>query len=62
MSLSPASGSIWIVDAQGKHLGTIVTPERISNLGFGDADGMTVYATGPTQLFRMRVNVAGLRP
>ena len=55
-------GGIWIISPAGKHLGTIVTPERISNLAFGDADGMTVYATGPTQLFRMRVNVAGLRP
>ena len=55
-------GGIWIISPQGKHLGTIVTPERISNLAFGDADGMTVYATAPTQLFRIRVNIAGLRP
>ena len=39
-----------------------MTPERISNLAFGDADGKTIYATGPTQLFRFRVNVEGLRP
>jgi gluconolactonase len=55
-------GGIWIISPQGKHIGTIVTPERISNLAFGDADGMTVYATAPTQLYRIRVNVAGLRP
>jgi gluconolactonase len=55
-------GGIWIISPEGKHIGTIVTPERISNLAFGDADGMTVYATAPTQLYRIRVNVAGLRP
>ena len=52
-------GGIWIISPAGKHLGTILTPERISNLAFGDADGKTIYATGPTQLFRFRVNVAG---
>jgi gluconolactonase len=31
-------GGIWIVSPQGKHLGTIVTPERVANIAFGDAD------------------------
>ena len=55
-------GGIWIINPAGKHIGTVLTPERISNLAFGDADGRTIYATGPTQLFRFRVNIAGLRP
>jgi gluconolactonase len=32
-------GGIWIVSPEGKHLGTILTPERLSNLAWGDQDG-----------------------
>jgi gluconolactonase len=55
-------GGIWIVSPEGKHLGTILTPERLSNLAWGDADGMTLYTTGGTMVTRIRVKVAGLRP
>ena len=55
-------GGIWIVSPEGKHLGTILTPERLSNLAWGDEDGMTIYGTGPTQVIRVRVKVAGQRP
>jgi gluconolactonase len=54
-------GGIWIVSPQGKHLGTILTPERLSNLAWGD-DGKTLYTTGGTMVTRIRVKVAGLRP
>jgi gluconolactonase len=55
-------GGIWIVSAQGKHLGTIVTPERVANLAFGDADSKTLYMVGGRSLWRIRVNIAGIRP
>jgi gluconolactonase len=55
-------GGIWIISPEGKRLGTILTPERLSNLAFGDADGKTIYGTGPTTLQRIRVNVEGIRP
>jgi len=55
-------GGIWIISPEGKRLGTILTPERLSNLTFGDADGKTIYGTGPTTLQRIRVNVEGIRP
>lgn len=55
-------GGIWVISPEGKHLGTILTPERISNLAWGDADGMTLYTTGPTMVTRIRVGVAGMRP
>ena len=47
---------------QGKHLGTIVTPERVANLAFGDADSKTLYMVGGRSLWRIRVNTAGIRP
>nr|TFG55431.1 MAG: SMP-30/gluconolactonase/LRE family protein [Hyphomicrobiales bacterium] len=55
-------GGIWIISPQGKHLGTISLPERITNLAWGDDDAMTLYTTGPTMVMRIRVNVAGIRP
>ena len=55
-------GGIWIISPEGKHLGTILTPERLSNLAWGDADGMTLYTTGGTMVTRIRAKVAGVRP
>lgn len=55
-------GGLWIISPQGKHLGTILLPERISNLAWGDADGKTIYTTGPTSIMRIRVKAEGLRP
>jgi gluconolactonase len=55
-------GGVWIVSPQGKHLGTIVTPERVANLAFGDADSKTLYMVGGRSLWRIRVNIAGIRP
>jgi len=57
-----APGGIWIISPQGKHLGTIVTPERVANLAFGDADSKSVYMVGGRSLWRIRVTIAGIRP
>jgi gluconolactonase len=54
-------GGIWIITPQGKHIGTILTPERLSNLAWGD-DGHTLYTTGGTMVTRIRVKAEGLRP
>jgi len=55
-------GGIWVISPEGKHLGTILLPERITNLAWGDADAMTIYTTGPSMVTRVRVNIEGLRP
>ncbi|HEY3092637.1 MAG TPA: SMP-30/gluconolactonase/LRE family protein [Vicinamibacterales bacterium] len=55
-------GGTWIVSPEGKHLGTIVTPERVANLAFGDADSRTLYMVGGRSLWRIRTNIAGIRP
>ena len=54
-------GGVWIISPEGKHLGTILTPERLSNLAWGDADGKTLYITASTSVFRIKMNVAGVR-
>jgi gluconolactonase len=55
-------GGVWIISPQGKHLGTIVTPDRVANLAFGDADSKTLYMVGGRSLWRIRVNIPGIRP
>jgi gluconolactonase len=55
-------GGLWILSPQGKHLGTIVGPEHPHNLAWGDDDGRTLYLTAQTGLYRIRLNIPGVRP
>ncbi len=55
-------GGLWIVSAEGKHLGTIIAPKHPHNMTWGDADGKTLYLCARTGLYRMRLNVEGIRP
>ncbi len=55
-------GGIWVISAEGKHLGTIKAPKNPHNLAWGGADGKTLYITAQNTLYRMPLNVAGVRP
>lgn len=55
-------GGVWVLTPDGKHLGTIRPPENPANLAWGDADAKTLYFTAVTGLYRLRVNVPGIRP
>jgi gluconolactonase len=55
-------GGIWVLSPSGKHLGTISAPETPANLAWGDDDGRTLYLTARTSLYRVRLNVTGIRP
>ena len=55
-------GGLWIISPEAKHLGTIVGPEHPHNLAWGDADGKTLYLCAKTGLYRIRLNVPGIRP
>jgi gluconolactonase len=57
-----APGGVWIISSSGKALGHIVPPEHDANFTFGDPDGKSLYMTASTGLYRLRVNVAGIRP
>ena len=57
-----APGGLWVISPQGKHLGTIVTPKHAHNFAFGDADGKTLYICARSGLYRMRLNIPGVRP
>ena len=53
---------IWVWDAQGHHLGTIVVPEDPANLAWGDQDHGTLYITATTSLYRLRTKAKGFVP
>ena len=53
---------IWIWDAHGNHLGTIVMPEQPANLAWGEADYRTLYITATTSVYRLRTNTRGFIP
>lgn len=55
-------GGLWILSPAGKHLGTIVGSEHPHNLAWGDEDGKTLYMTAETGLYRIRLNIPGIRP
>jgi gluconolactonase len=54
-------GGVWIISPQGKHLGTIKVPERVSNVAWGDNDGKTLYITASTSVYRIKLQVPGMR-
>jgi len=55
-------GGVWILSPEGKHLGTIAGPEHPHNFAWGDDDGKTLYLCAQTGLYRIRLNIAGIRP
>lgn len=59
---STGAGGVWVMSPAGTHLGTLVFPEQPANLAFGDADGRTLYVTARSSVYRIRLNVPGVRP
>jgi gluconolactonase len=55
-------GGLWILSPEGKHLGTIIGPKHPHNFAWGDADGKTLYLCARSGLYRMRLNIEGMRP
>ncbi len=53
---------IWVWDAQGHHLGTIILPEQPANLAWGDRDYGTLYITATTSVYRLRMKAKGYVP
>jgi gluconolactonase len=53
---------VWVWDAQGNHLGTIVMPEQPANLAWGGTDYDTLYITATTSLYRLPTKTRGYIP
>src|SRR5271165_3951532 len=54
-------GGVWIISPKGKHIGTVKVPERVSNVAWGDDEGMTLYITASTSVFRIKLKIPGVR-
>src|SRR5260370_36618247 len=59
---STGPSGVWIFTPEGKHLGTLKPPEVPANLHWGDADAKTLYITARTGLYRIKLNIVGIRP
>jgi gluconolactonase len=55
-------GGIWVISPGGEHLGTLRLPEAPHNLAWGDRDGRTLYITALTSVYRIRLQIPGIRP
>jgi gluconolactonase len=55
-------GGLWIFSPEGKHLGTLKLPENMANLNWGDAEAKMLYITASSGLYRVRLNIPGVRP
>lgn len=55
-------GGIWIWDASGRHLGTIMMPEQPANLNWGDKQYSTLYITATTSVYRLETKTRGFVP
>jgi gluconolactonase len=55
-------GGLWILSPDGKHLGTIIGPKHPHNFAWGDADGKTLYLCARSGLYRIKMNIEGIRP
>jgi gluconolactonase len=53
---------IWVWDATGNHLGTIIMPEQPANLNWGDKDYRTLYITATTSVYRLQMKTQGFVP
>jgi gluconolactonase len=53
---------VWVWDAGGNHLGTIVVPEVAANVAWGDADYQTLYITATTSVYRIKTKASGFIP
>ena len=54
-------GGLWILSPEGVHLGTVKGPELAANMAWGDDDGMSLYLTARSGLYRLRVLTGAAR-
>jgi gluconolactonase len=50
---------VWTFAPDGRLLSRLTFQENITNLEWGDADRQSLYVTGTTRLYRVRMTVAG---
>jgi gluconolactonase len=56
---SSGPAGIYVISAEGKHLGTINVPESPANCTFGGKDGRTLFITAKTGLYSIETKTSG---
>jgi gluconolactonase len=59
---STGPGGVWIFSPAGKHLGTILLPEKVANIGWGCGDYKTLYLTASSHIYSITLEIPGVRP
>jgi gluconolactonase len=54
-----AANKIFIVNPQGQPVDAVIIPDRPTNVAFGDEDGMTLYISAKSGMYRARMKVKG---
>jgi gluconolactonase len=54
-----ASGGVHVISPHGQLLGRIRLP-TVTNLAWGDADWRTLYVTGRSEVYRLRLSIPGV--
>ena len=54
-------GGLWVVEPDGRHVGTVAFPELPANLAFGGPDNRTIYVTARTSLYSVQGKVPGTK-
>lgn len=57
---SAGPGGVWIFSPDGRHLGTILIPERTSNVTWAGTVAKTLYITASSSIYRVRLRIAGV--
>lgn len=52
-------GGIWVIDPDGRHIGTIRLPEQAVNFTFGGSDLRTLFVTAVTSVYTLRMKTPG---
>ena len=56
---SAGPGGVWIFSPEGKPLGTIVMPQRVSNVAWAGPDHKMLYITDSDSIYRVHLNIQG---
>jgi gluconolactonase len=59
---SAGPGGVWIFSPEGTPLGTILVPEKTSNVAWAGPDRKMLYITASTSVYRVHLNIAGASP
>jgi gluconolactonase len=55
-------GGVWIFSPAGRHIATILLPERASNVSWGGRDGRSLFITASSSVYQIDLKVPGVHP